>query len=80
MDYELERALRDKADKWEIHNLQSKLSDLERQNQQLQREINNCEGRINSQMRAIDTLLGLLIEKELMPEYADTLQNLRQYL
>lgn len=79
-NYDIENKLRNKTDKWEIHNLNNKLSQLENKNLQLQKENNYYQGRLNNQGRAIDTILGLLINKELMPEFEDTLQSLRQYL
>ena len=78
--YEIESKLRDKADKWQFHNLESKISTLENQNVQLQREIGNCEGRINTHMRAIETLINFIIEKNLLPEYENSLHELKQYL
>jgi hypothetical protein len=80
MNYEIQNELNKKVDDWKFHALETKVRELENQNVQLQRENGHYEGRINSQMRAIDTIIGLLIDKDLMPEYAETLMGLRQYL
>ena len=78
--YEIESKLRDKADKWEFHNLKNEISKLENQNVQLQREIGTCTGRINSQMRAIGGLINFMLEKNLLSEYENQLWNLKAYL
>jgi predicted nucleic acid-binding Zn-ribbon protein len=69
-----------KADEWKVNNLQQELNTLKSQNVQLQREIGNCEGRINSQMRAIESLINFIIEENVLPAYENALRELKQYL
>ena len=60
--YEIESKLRDKADKWELHNLQNENRELKSQIHDLERKIGNLEGTNSNKNYLLDRLLNLLAE------------------
>ena len=69
--YEIERKLSDKADKWELHNLQTENREIKSNVNELERKIGYLE-RTNSNMYyALESLFNLIAEH---PQFSD-LQN-----
>ena len=69
--YEIERKLADKADKWELHNLQTKNRELEYQINDLNKKIGHLESVQTNRYYTLEKLFNLLAEH---PQFSD-LQN-----
>jgi predicted nucleic acid-binding Zn-ribbon protein len=80
MNYEIQQAISRKADEWEVHALKSQISELKSEIRQLTENINYAKNRMENQYRAIDTLIQLIIEKDLLPENTNQLYELKNYL
>ena len=75
--YEIEVKLRDKADKWELHNLQNENRELRSQIHDLERKISNLEGANSNKNYLLDRLLNLLAENMSLSEISNELHELR---
>ena len=75
--YEIEGKLRDKADKWELHNLQNENRELRSQIHDLERKIGNLEGANSNKNCLLDRLLNLLAENMSLNEISNELHELR---
>lgn len=75
--YEIESKLRDKADKWELHNLQNENRELKSQIHDLERKIGNFEGANSNKNYLLDRLLNLLAENMSLNEISNELHDLR---
>ena len=75
--YEIESKLRDKADKWELHNLQNENRELKSQIHDLERKIGNLEGANSNINYMLDRLLNLLAENVSLSEISNELHELR---
>ena len=75
--YEIESKLRDKADKWELHNLQNENRELKSQILDLERKIGNLEGVNSNKKYMLDRLLNLLAENVSLNEISNELHELR---
>ena len=75
--YEIESKLRDKADKWELHNLQNENRELKSQIHDLERKIGNLEGANSNINYMLDRLLNLLAENVSLSEISNKLHELR---
>jgi peptidoglycan hydrolase CwlO-like protein len=80
MNYEVQEALRKKADEWEVSALKSQVSELKSEIHQLTEKINYAKNRMENQYRAIDMLIQFIIEKDLLPENINQLYELKNYL
>jgi archaellum component FlaC len=80
MNYAVEQALRRKADEWEVNALKQQVSELKSEIHQLTEKINIGKNRLENQYRAIDTLIQLIIEGNLLPENTNQLYELKNYL
>jgi len=78
--YEIEGKLRDKADKWELHNVQNENRELKSQIRDLERRIGNLEGRNSNKNYLLDRLLNLLAENMSLNEISNELHELRYSL
>lgn len=79
MNYELERALRDKVDNWTFHALQNEVSKLQSENRQLQEELNKVQSTLRNRYEGLDKLITMMIDSELFPD-TDLLFSIKQYL
>lgn len=75
--YEIEGKLRDKADKWELHNLQNENRELKSQIYELERKIGNLEGANNNKNYLLDRLLYFLADNISLNEISNELHELR---
>lgn len=75
--YEIESKLRDKADKWELHNLQNENRELKSKIHDLERKIGNLEGVNSNKNYMLDRLLNLLAENVSLNEISNELHELR---
>lgn len=80
MNYEVQNALSKKVDDWKHHALEQKVNSLEHENKTLLNKIGYLEGKVENHYSAIERLIQLILDKELMPEEANELLSLRQYL
>lgn len=75
--YEIEGKLRDKADKWELHNVQNENRELRNNIHELERKIGNLEGENSRKYYVIDRLINLLAENISLNEISNELHELR---
>ena len=75
--YEIEGKLRDKADKWELHNVQNENRELKSQIHELERRIGNLECANSNKNYLLDRLLNLLAENISPNEISNELYELR---
>ena len=75
--YEIEGKLRDKADKWELHNVQNENRELRNNIHELERKIGNLEGENSRKYYVIDRLVNLLAENISLNEISNELYELR---
>ena len=69
--YEIERKLGDKADKWELHSLQTENRELKSHVNELERKIGYLESTNSNRYYALERLFNLIAEH---PQFSD-LQN-----
>ena len=75
--YEIEGKLRDKADKWELHNVQNENRELRNNIHELGIKIGNLEGENSRKYYVIDRLINLLAENISLNEISNELHELR---
>jgi hypothetical protein len=80
MNYEIERAISGKADEWKLNALRQEVEHLKNENHQLEGKITNAQNRLENQYRAIETLIRVIAESDLIPEQTNPLIELRAYL
>jgi ribosomal protein L29 len=80
MNYEVERKLNDKVDKWEFHALQTENGNLKHEISDLRHQIAQIKGENSNRYYAIDRLISLLAENMSMAEIANELHELRSSL
>jgi len=68
MNYEIERGLRDKVDKWELHNVQNENRELKSKIHELENEIGYLVGTNSKIYHVLERLLNMLAEQ---PQFAD---------
>ena len=76
-NYEIEGKLRDKADKYELHNVQNENRELRNQIHELERKIGHLEGANSNKNYLLDRLLNLLAENTALNEISNELHDLR---
>jgi len=80
MNYELERKLNDKVDKWEFFNLQNENRDLKNTIHTLEQKVDNLQATNNNRYYVIESLISMLAEHELFRDYSNDLIILRNQL
>ena len=80
MNYELERKLRDKVDKWELHALKETIRNLEFKIGELKETIGRNETRMSNQVYAIQQLAQAMLDRNLLPEDENILIELKNYI
>ena len=80
MNPEVEQALNRKVDNWEFHSLQSEVQRLRNQINDIIREKDHLKNIVSNQRHAIEELIDLFIECELLGEDPANLYNIKQYL
>lgn len=77
MDFEIEKKLNDKVDKWELHNLQNENRELKNQIHELERKIGSLESMHSNRYYVIDRLINLLADNVSLNEISNELHELR---
>lgn len=76
--YELERKISDKADKWQISDLDSQIRNLRHKNESLERTIGDLRSDLQSTQHAIRELMSYLIARD--EDNYNTLETIRQQI
>jgi predicted nucleic acid-binding Zn-ribbon protein len=63
MNYEIERKLNDKVDKWELYNLQNEIRSAKSEVNELEKRLSNSVGEINNLKSALAQLMDLLMNE-----------------
>ena len=77
MNYEIERKLNDKADKWELHNVQNENRELKSQIHELEKKIGYLESVNSNRYYVLERLFNLLAESEQFSDISNQLYELR---
>jgi len=80
MNYEIERKLSDKADKWELHNLQNGIHQLKMDILDLERRIGGLEGVNSNRYYVLERLFNLLAEHPQFSDMSNQIYELRSSL
>jgi len=80
MNYEIERKLNEKVDKWEFNSLQSENRELKSQIHELERKITSLENVNSNRYYILERLFSLLAEHEQFSEMQNELYNMRNQL
>jgi predicted nucleic acid-binding Zn-ribbon protein len=78
--YEIERKLADKADKFEIHDLQNENSRLKSHVDDLEKKIQHAEGKIQNMYYVLDSFFDLIVEEPQFYKQQSEIYRLRQSL
>jgi uncharacterized protein YlxW (UPF0749 family) len=78
--YTIERQLSDKADKWELHNVQNENRELKNQINELERKIGQLESVNSNRYYALEQLFNILAEHPEFSDVSDQLYTLRSNL
>lgn len=74
--YEIERKLSDKADKWELHSLQTENRELKSHVNELERKIGELQSTNSNRYYALEGLFNLLAEH---PQFSDLQNEIYQF-
>lgn len=80
MNYEIQQALRDKADNWQLHSLESQLSSTKQDVTRLATDLNSLESTYRNQTYQLQQLISLIISSNIMESGNEQLQQIKQYL
>lgn len=72
--------LRDKADKWELHNVENENRRLKSQIQELERKIEYLESSLSNRRYLLERLIAILADNPNMQENSDEIRGLNTYL
>ena len=75
--HDLEHKINEKADKWELHNVQNENRQLQNKINELERRIGNLESQNSNHNNIIGSLLNLLAYNESLHEISNELHTLR---
>lgn len=73
--YEIERKLGDKADKWELHNLQTENRELKSHVNELERKIGYLESINSNRYYALEMLFNMMAEN---PQFSELQKEIYQ--
>lgn len=76
MNYEIERKLNDKVDKWELHNIRDENREQKNRISELERKIGELDGVNSNRYYLLETLLKLLAESEQLTDISAQLYEL----
>jgi len=77
MYYEIEKKLNEKADKWELHNVQNENRELKSHINELERKISNLESINSNRYYAIERLFNLMAEHPHFSDLQDEIYQLK---
>lgn len=77
MNYELESKLQDKADKWEVQNLQQEIRNQNNIIDELRRKMGSDQSRMSNQVYVIQRLINLLIVNEVLKDNTHLLYDIQ---
>lgn len=78
--YEIERKLGDKADKWELHSLQSENRELKNHVNELERKIGHLESTNSNRYYALERFFNMMAEHPQFSDLQNEIYNLKQNL
>lgn len=78
--YEIERKLGDKADKWELHSLQTENRELKSHVHELERKIGELQSMNHNRYYALEELFNLIAEHPQFSELQNEVYQLKQNL
>ena len=78
--YEIERKLGDKADKWELHNLQTENRELKSHVNELERKIGYLESINSNRYYALEMLFNMMAENPQFSELKNEIYQLKGIL
>ena len=70
MNYEIEQALRQKADNYKVYELESEIRQLKSKNTELQYKIERALSQLNNYQNVIIRLIQILDENEVDPNFS----------
>ncbi len=77
MNNEIEKRLKDKADNWELRNVQNENRELKNQIHELERKIENLEVTVSNRYYVIERFLNMLAEQPQFADMSDQIYELR---
>lgn len=77
MNYEIEQKLNNKADKYELHNVQNENRELKRNINELEREIGNLKSSHSNRYFALERLFNMLAEHPQLQDISNQIYELR---
>jgi hypothetical protein len=80
MNYDLENKLRDKADKWEVRNVEGDINRLKNEINNLEIKISHLQSVNNNRYYVINNLLDMLAELPQLNEISNQLYGLKNNL
>jgi hypothetical protein len=80
MSYVTHDELRKFVADWEFRSLQSKVNQMESKERLLQEEISYLQQKVRNHYSAIEQLLQIIIDNNLLPGNENILYQIRQYL
>ena len=80
MNYEIERKLGEKVDKWEFHGLQTENRELKSHVNELERKIGQLESTNSNRYYALEGLFNLIAEHPQFSELQNEVYQLKQNL
>lgn len=78
MNYEIQQALGNKADKHEINRLNEEIRQLRNENRNLEENLNKAKYSIQNHYSALEQLIQIMIDSELFED--DNFYRIKQYL
>jgi len=79
MNYEIQQALSNKADKHEVNRLNDEIRHLKNENSDLKENLNRAKSSLQNHYSALEQLIRIMVDSDLFKEN-DSLFNIRQYL
>ena len=76
-NYEIESKLTNKAEKWELNNLQSEIQELKRKIDNLKSNINNLQNINDNRYYAFDKLFNIIAEHPQFKEFSNEIYELK---
>ena len=78
--YEIERKLSDKADKWELHSLQTENRELKSHVNELERKIGELQSVNSNRYYALEGFFNLIAEHPQFSDFQNEVYQLKQNL